>query len=708
MPHRIGERIQQYRILEKLGEGGMGVVYRAEDTKLDRVVALKFLPAALIPDDAEKARFLREAKTASALNHPNVCTIFDIREEQEEQFIVMEYVEGETLKSRLRGKRLSIDEIAHIALQTAEGLRSAHEKGIVHRDIKSDNIMLTKDQRVKIMDFGLAKLLSGEKLERSRLTAGTIGYTSPEQIKGEEIGPLSDLWSFGVVLYEMLTGNLPFTGDHEAAVIYEVLNSDPPSVAARRPDVPAHLQALVTSLLQKNRSLRPGSAKDVIDRLSQAPSEPAHQADKSIAVLYFENMSSEKESDYFCAGMTEDIITDLSKIKELKIISRTDVLPFRHKEVNTRQVGETLRVNYILEGSVRKAGNRMRITAQLIAVDTGFHVWADRFDRLVEDIFEVQTEVSLKIAEALKISLTESEEQLLAKPPTRDLRAYDLYMRGRELLYLRGKKNNEAAIHMFEHAIELDQQFAAAYAALGEAYSYMYTWYDGNKKWLERTIDVSRKALALDANSIEAQFSIGTVHFQQKRFNEARQIWEKVIEQNPDYYDAYRWLGISADIAGSYDDALRCYDQCIRLKPYSEEPWMHKYMTHLRQGDTNGALKAKKKLLEVGELKLKINPDDAITLSRMAGPYADFGDRDKAYATLKRVLEIDPTDGLAQYNCACTYAVMGDRKEAMECLRNAILWGYKNVTEWVKIDPDLDSLRADPEYQALIDQTMNT
>ena len=708
MPHLIGQRVQQYRILEKLGEGGMGVVYKAEDTKLDRMVALKFLPPALNPEDAEKERFLREAKTASALNHPNVCTIFDIREEDGEQFIVMEFVEGETLKARIRRSRLPIDDVVRIAQQIAEGLLAAHGKGIVHRDIKSDNIMLAGDGRVKIMDFGLAKLLSAGMVERSRSTAGTLSYISPEQIKAEEIGPGADLWSLGVVLYEMLTGQLPFSGDHEAALIYEVLNSDPPSVAVRRPDVPSHLQTLVTSLLQKNRSLRPGSAQEVIDRLRQAPAEPVRQDDRSIAVLYFENMSSDKESDYFCAGMTEDIITDLSKIRELKIISRTDVLPFRHKEVNTREVGETLRVKYILEGSVRKAGNRMRITAQLIAVETGFHVWADRFDRLVEDIFEVQTEVSRKIAEALKVSLTETEEQLLSKPPTRDLRAYDLYMRGRELLYLRGKKNNEAAIRMFENAIALDQQFAAAYAALGEAYSYMYTWYDGDKKWLGKTIEVSRKALALDADSIEAQFSIGTVHFQQKQFDEARQIWERVIKQNPDYYDAHRWLGISADIAGAYDEAHRYYDQCIRLKPYSEEPWMHKYMTYLRQGDQNASTQAKKKLLEVGEQKLKINPNDAILLSRMAAPYADFGDRPRAYAVLKKVLEIDPTDGLAQYNCACTYAVMGDRQEAITCLKNAILWGYKNVKEWIKIDPDLESLRSDPEYQALVAEAANS
>ena len=703
-----GQTILHYNILEKLGEGGMGVVYKAKDTTLDRIVAVKFLPAHFSVNEEHKARFLQEAKAAAALNHPNICTIHGVEEDAGQMFIVMEYLEGDTLKSLIKKKQLSVDEIVQIGLQIAEGLASAHSKGIVHRDIKADNIMLTPDHRVKIMDFGLAKLRGGAQLTRSGTNVGTICYMSPEQIQGENVGPQSDLWSFGVVLYEMLTRRLPFSGEHEAAIIYEILNLDPQPVLAHRPDISEQIQMLVAGLLQKNQSKRPLSAQAVIDRLRKPPGDSMRPDEKSIAVLYFENMSSEKESEYFCAGMTEDIITDLSKIKELKVISRTDVFPFRNKEVNTRHVGETLRVNYILEGSVRKSANKMRITAQLIAVDTGFHVWADRFDRLVEDIFDVQTEVSQKIAAALKISLTESERQSIAKRPTEDLRAYDFYMRGKEIMYRRGKRNNEAAIRMFQDAVSLDPNFGSAYAALAEAFSYMYIWYDGDKKWLGKTIEASQKALAYDPNSAEAQFGIGTVYYHQKRFQEAKEVWKKVIQNNPDFYDAHRWLGIAADISGEYDSALRYYEQCVNLKPYSEEPWMHIYMTFLRKGDHDSSLEAKKKLLEVGERKLKINPEDAIALSRMAGPYADFGDREKALAALKKVLEIDPNDGLAQYNCACTYAVMGDKKQALICLRNAVASGYRNVCEWVKSDPDLVSLHNDPEYESLVLEMMGS
>lgn len=716
----IGTTISHYRILQELGRGGMGVVYKAQDLTLDRFVALKFLPPHLAASDQDKARFIQEAKAAAALSHPNVCSIYDIQEHDtpafvgapagpdvigagRQMFIVMEYVEGGSIRSRLRNETLRIDEIVGFGLQIAEGLKAAHKKDIIHRDIKSDNIMVANDGRVKIMDFGLAKLKSSIGVTKTGSTVGTISYMSPEQIQSAEVDQGADIWSFGVVLYEMVTGQLPFPGEHEAAVMYEILNEQPKAVEFFRSDVPENLQVLLSLLLQKDRAKRIPSAEEIIKRLKRSPTETSASAvEKSMAVLYFENMSPEKESEYFCAGITEDIITDLSKIKELKVISRTDVLPFRNKEVNIRQVGEALRVNYILEGSVRKTGNKIRITAQLIDVRSGFHIWADRFDRLVEDILDLQIEVSQKIAEALKVSLTESEKQSLAQKPTDDLRAYDFYMRGRECLYRRGKKNNELAIQMFENALLIDANFASAYAALAEAYSYMYSWYDGDSKWLAKIIETSQKALALVPTSAEAQFGIGMVYFHQKRFTEAKRTLEKVIQQKPDFYDAYRWLGIISDITGDYDAAIRYYERTAAIKPYSEEPWMHFYMTYLRKGDKVASDKAQEKLLKLGIRKLEVNPDDAITLSRMAGPFAHFGEKEKAYSAIKRVLDIDPTDGLARYNCACTYAVLGDKEEALRCLKGALESGYKNVREWVKSDPDFASVREDPEFKTLL------
>ncbi|HTY09559.1 MAG TPA: protein kinase [Bacteroidota bacterium] len=697
----LGETISQYHIVEKLGEGGMGVVFKARDTKLDRFVALKFLPAHLAASDENKARFIQEAKAASALNHPNICTIHDIQEHGGQLFIVMEFVDGETLREK-KGT-LTPKQVIEYGIQIAEGLAAAHEQGVVHRDIKSENIMVTGNGRVKIMDFGVAKLREGPMLTNAGTAVGTFAYMSPEQIQGMDVDRRTDLWAFGVVLYEIATGALPFQADHQAAMMYEVLNVDPPPANTKRPDIGSNVASVITGLLQKDQSKRTSAASDVIEHLRQTPSAvPAEEEEKSIAVLYFENMSSEKESEYFCAGMTEDIITDLSKIKHLKVVSRTDMLAFRGKEINSRLIGQTLRVNYMLEGSVRKSGNKMRITAQLIDVRNGFHLWADRYDRLLEDIFDVQTEVAQKIAEALKISLTTSEKESLEKKPTDDLRAYDLYLRGKEFVFRRGKKNTEAAIQMFQNAISIDQKFSSAYSALGEACSYMYAWYDGDPKWLGKTIENNQKALDLDRDSVEASFGIGMVYYHQKHFDEAKRIWQDVIRQKPDFYDAYRWLGALSDVTGSYDEALGHYQKCAELKPYSEEPWMHTYMTHLRKHDTQSSENAMRKMIEVGERKLGVNPDDIIVLSRIVGAYAHFGEKEKAYAILKRITELDPTDGLAQYNCACTYAVLGDTKEALACLTNAIRSGYKNMKEWVKADPDLVSLRNDPEYTALV------
>src|SRR5688572_4125887 len=517
----IGSTISHYTILGKLGEGGMGVVYKARDTRLERLVALKFLPSDVAATASARQRFVNEARAASALNHPNVAVVYDVGESDSHSFIAMELVEGESLREVLRADRLSIDHVQTLAQQIADGLQAAHSKGIVHRDIKPENLLLTAEGHVKIMDFGIAKRGTDAGLTQTGTTLGTLAYMSPEQLLADVVDHRSDLWSLGVVLYEMLARELPFRRDREAAILYEILNREPTPVEVHRPDTPAPLRALIAQLLQKDPDRRPASAAEVSKQLrittSAHPPVTPSVPDKSIAVLYFENMSSERESDYICAGITEDIITDLSKLGELSVVSRTDMLPFRNKEVNIRQVADALRVNYVLEGSVRKAGNRIRVTAQLINARDGYHLWADRFDGLVEDIFDLQNEVARKIADALKVSLTASEEASLAKKPTDDLRAYDLYMRGREFLARRGKKNTETAIRMFESALDIDHHFAGAYAGLAEASAYMHEWYDGGSQWLGRAIEHNQKALELDPASVEARFGIAMVYYHQRR-----------------------------------------------------------------------------------------------------------------------------------------------------------------------------------------------
>src|SRR2546425_4691341 len=386
----IGQIISQYKILEKLGEGGMGVVYKAHDTKLDRDVALKFLPHHLVANEAEQARFLQEARAASALNHPNVCTIYDIKEVNEQQFIVMEYVDGTTIKQKVPIQKLQ-DALTY-ALQIGEALHEAHSKRIVHRDIKCENIMVNSKNQIKVMDFGLAKLKGSMKLTRTSSTVGTLAYMAPEQIQGGEVDARSDLFSFGVVMFEMLTGKLPFRGDHEAALMYSIVHEGPEPLGKYRKDVPPVLTRIVSRLLEKNAEQRYQTTGDLLAELknTDAPLATAKGSPAiSIAVLAFEDMSPQKDHDYLCEGLAEEVINALTKIGTIRVSARTSAFAFRGKQMDIRDIGMKLNVQAVLEGSVRKSGNRLRITAQLINVADGYHIWSERYDREMKDVFEI-------------------------------------------------------------------------------------------------------------------------------------------------------------------------------------------------------------------------------------------------------------------------------------------------------------------------------
>jgi non-specific serine/threonine protein kinase len=694
----------KYHIVENLGKGGMGVVYKAKDTKLKRTVALKFLPHELTLHPEAKDRFVQEARAAAALDHTSICTVYEVDEFAGQSYIAMAYIEGQNLKTKIRSGPLSMEEALRIAVQVAEGLQEAHDRRIIHRDIKPGNIMLTKKGQAKIVDFGLAKLAGQARVTKTGSTLGTVAFMSPEQARGEEIDCRTDLWSFGVMLYEMLTGELPFQGENEAAVIYGILNNEPKAIQRFRTDVPEHVISLTARLLQKDAANRIATAKDVIEQLKAKPRQRAIDGDKrSIAVLYFENMSSEKENEYFCAGMTEDLIIDLSKIQKLRVIPRSDVLPFRSREVNSRQVGQTLGVQYILEGSVRKGGDKIRITAQLIDVKSGFQVWADRYDRLTEDIFEIQMDVSEKIAQALRVSLTESQKQSLAKKPTDDLRAYDFYMRGSDHLLRKGRKNNDAAIQMFEHALSIDPDFSLAYLGLAEAYAYHYVFYGGNRLWLEKVMEMNEKALGLDPDSIEAQFGIGLVYFLQKRFPEAKEGLTQVIRLKNDYYAAHYFLGIVLGILGERDEAVKCFERCTVIKPYSEEPWHFLESTYRKMGDIKAADETANKTIEVAKRKLEINPSDITALSRMGMSYAGLGRNKEALEAIQKALELDPNDGVALYNCACIHSFLGNKEEALRYLEMALERGFMNIISWAKdVDPYLQPIREDPQFQAIV------
>jgi len=561
----IGETISHYRVISQLGQGGMGVVYEAEDTSLGRHVALKFLPPELAQDSAMLERFQREARAASALNHPGICTVHAIDEFGGRHFIAMELLEGETLGERVRRGALDIQQLCDVGVQIADALESAHAKGIVHRDIKPANIFINSRGQAKILDFGLAKIeikrtggqseapttARADELTRAGTTLGTVSYMSPEQARAQLTDARTDLFSLGAVLYQVATGVLPFQGDSSAVIFEAILNRDPVPVQQINPSLPADLGRILSKALEKDRNLRYQSATELKTDLLRLRRDldsggrhavdssgrrmpAAAQPEKSIAVLYFENLSGIKEDEYLRDGVTEDIITELSKIKGLKIFSRATVLAYRDKPVTPQTIGQQLNAAYVLTGSLRRAGVRLRINAQIVDTHTDFPLWSERYDREMKDVFEVQDEIARKIAEALRITLSPQEQQALASKPTEDLQAYDLYLRGKSYARRLTRQDLEFALQMFENAVAIDPKFALAYAAIANVCAQYHYHYDRAPLWLERGLAAAKRASELRRDLPEVQVAEAWILYAESKYDDAVGQLRSVVERKPD------------------------------------------------------------------------------------------------------------------------------------------------------------------------------
>jgi TolB-like protein/Tfp pilus assembly protein PilF/predicted Ser/Thr protein kinase len=712
----IGKTISHYRILEKLGEGGMGIVYKAEDTKLDRTVALKFLPKHMTSDPMEKERFVHEAKAASALNHPNITTIHEIDESEDQMFIVMEYCEGETLKSMVEKEPLPIKKVLDIGIQVCEGLAAAHEKGIVHRDIKSDNIMLNPRGQVKIMDFGLAKMRGTVKLTMSGSTIGTLTYMSPEQVQGEEVDHRSDIFSFGVVLYELLTGRLPFSGEHQAAIVYSIMNEEPQPIARFNNQVSAKLEDIVFKALAKEREERYQHIDDLLADLRRERksieyvkttvtarmAEPRKAVKKrtvplligalailaivvvyfaflrqretvpvtgkpSIAVLYLQNLSENKEDEYFAAGMTEDIITQLSKIGGMLVASRSDVERFKNKPTNLKEVANTLRVNYVMEGSVRKYGDKIRITCQLIKASDGFHVWAESYDRQMEDLFAIQADVAKSVAQALKVALAPTEVALIEKKPTMNMQAYNYYLQGREY-YFRGGASKKAialANGMFANALEADSSFALAYAGLSDCYStYVMYGYDPKRSWLEKSEKAAVRALELDPDLADAHRALSRVYWTEGKTEKAIQEAEAAVRANPNFGEAWRLLGEWYLEAGQFPEAESAFVRTLQVKPTENAIFGALISLYSLWGN-------RKKAEEYFKMGLEVQPGNSSTYLYMTDCCTRWGELERAKRMTYEALKLDPlVDSLSAMNFLMGIFMMsGDQDSLSYCLR---------------------------------------
>lgn len=739
---------ERYEIIEKLGKGGMGRVYRVEDTKLNQEVALKLIKSEIAKDKKIIERFKNELKTARMIAHKNVCRMFDLGEEDGVHFITMEYVSGEDLKSFLRRSgQLAVGTAVRIAKNICEGLSEAHKFGVVHRDLKPNNIMIDREGNARIMDFGIARSLEAKGITGAGVMIGTPEYMSPEQVEGKTIDQRSDIYSFGVILYEMMTGQLPFTGETNLSIAVKHKTEKPVPPNELNNQLSEELNQLILKCLEKEKKNRYQNVNEILSFFSQyltsgtatdiSPSRSKVTSDKftasewehSLAVLPFANLSPEKEQEYFCDGLTEELINALSNIKNLRVVARTSAFAFKGKEKEVREIGEQLHVDKILEGSVRQVGKRLRIMAQLIDVKDDCHIWSERFDREMKDVFEIQDEVTLAIVDKLRIKLLGDEKQRLLARPTENQKAYELFLKGRFFWFKRNEEGFRKAFDYYKQAIEIDPCYALAYCGISDAYCQMGNW------GLRRPKEIIPLAKAAAQKALELDDSLSETHASMALFqscfewdlNSAEKEYKKAINLNPNNTMAHMWYGLYCLSAKArLDDAIFEIKLAYKLDPLSPIiNWSIGFILYLSR-DYDEAIQAFEKTLEIESnfqpalqyyiltylqkkkydesmihYLLEFFPD--MPKEPILEAYRKTGFKpavEKFYEILLAVPDnVRPNEWVLAYFCAWL-----DRKdEAFEWLEKAFEEKYNSMF-WLPLDPIFDNLHSDKRFHDLVNK----
>ena len=700
-----------YRVLEKIGEGGMGAVFKAEDQKLGRIVAIKRVSRGEGEPQVARARLLREARAASALNHPNIVVVHAIEEANDDAFLVMEYLEGETLAARIASGPLDPARVIAIGAELADALACAHAAGLVHRDVKPANVIITRRGTAKILDFGVARHTAGEALALTAQSAivGTVPYMSPEQLHGKALDGRSDVFALGSLLFEAATGRRAFPAEDLATLVQQITSPEPPPPRTLAPGVPSALEAIILRALAKEAARRFGAAEMAhalralaggtgsFERASALPSS------SSVAVLPFLDLSAARDQEYLCDGIAEEILNALTQVDGLRVAARSTSFQFKATSgADARTAGTRLGVDSVLEGSVRKAGDRLRVTVQLVDVAGGTQRWSHRFDGSAADIFAIQDEIAATAARLLRGVLSASTENALRRPVTTP-EAYEHFLRGRQLLHTHGTTSLGLAQRELERAIALDPSYAPAYAVLAQVHAFMVDWHGGGKAGEDAAERASAKAVALAPELAETHLARGAVFALRRDFPAAERAYREAIARNAQSYDAhYHYARLSFQL-GKHDQAIALYARAAELQTEDFQCLLLSAMPLRRLDREAEAEAAERDGVRRAERYLELDPRNLRALVLGAGALARLRERASALEWCGRAVAAaaDGKDVSLTYNVACVYAQLGEKDAALRLLEQNVVLGF-GKRDWLEHDPDLDPLRDDPRFQAIL------